>query len=80
MHDTLDLFGSQLRELRELWRQTVAPQIRAGDRGTISAAAEKLFGNISDDILRAARIPENRALSPEAIRNACQYGFIQVFG
>ena len=45
----------------------------------MSKASDVLFGNVSDDIRRAAQISDQRGLSPEAIREAGQYGFIQVF-
>ncbi|MEX2264436.1 MAG: GSU2403 family nucleotidyltransferase fold protein [Bryobacteraceae bacterium] len=80
MRDTLEVFGARLHELRELWRLIVAPQLHARNARIVSKASEVLFGNLSDDIRRAAQISEQRGLSPEAIREACQYGFIQVFG
>lgn len=80
MHDTLEVFGARLHELQELWRRIVAPQLHARNANTVSKAAEILFGNLSDDIRRAAQISDERGLSPEAIREACQYGFVQVFG
>jgi hypothetical protein len=46
----------------------------------LSKAAENLFGELSDDIRRAAEISPERALSPEEIREACHYGFDRVFG
>jgi hypothetical protein len=46
---------------------------------TVSKESEALFGEVSDDIRRAAEISAERALSPAAIREVC-YGFIQVFG
>jgi hypothetical protein len=65
--------------MQKLWRRIVAPQLRDRNANTVSKASEVLFGNLSDDIRRAAEISEERALAPEAIREACQYGFTQVF-
>ena len=76
----LELFGVRVDELRELWRRIVAPQLRPRSARTVSKAAEVLFGNLSDDIRRAAQISRERELSPEMIRETCQYGFIQLFG
>ena len=42
-------------------------------------ARDVLFGELSDDIRRAAEISAERALSPEAIGAACHYGFAEVF-
>jgi hypothetical protein len=80
MHDTLEVFGARLPELQELWRQIVAPQLHARTANTVSKAAEVLFANLSDEMRSAAQISKERALSAEAIRAACQYGFMQVFG
>jgi hypothetical protein len=80
MHDTFEIFGARLQDLQALWRRTVAPQLRPRSARTMAKAAEVLFGGLSDDIRRAAQISNERRLTPEAIREACQYGFILVFG
>jgi hypothetical protein len=80
MHDTLEVFGARLPELAELWRNIVAPQLHLRSASTVSNAPAALFGELSDDIRRAAEISAERALSPEAIRKACRYGFVHVFG
>jgi len=80
LHDTLEVFGARLHELHELWLAIVAPGLHTRNTNTVSKAAEILFGNLSDDIRRAAQISAERALSPDTIREACQYGFSQVFG
>jgi hypothetical protein len=79
IHDTLEVFGARLPELRELWRKIVAPQLQPRSARTVSKASEFLFGDLSDDIRRAAEISAERALSPEAITAACRYGFTEVF-
>lgn len=79
MHDTLEVFGARLPELRDLWRSDVAPRLSARASATVLKASERLFGALSDDIRRAARISTDRGLSPESIREACRYGFVQVF-
>jgi len=79
MHDTLEVFGSRLKELRDLWQKAVEPQLPVRAGRTVSKASESLFGQLSDDIRRATEISPERALSPEVIRIACRYGFNQVF-
>jgi hypothetical protein len=79
MHDTFEVFGERLPELRELWRNIVATRLSPRARSVVSRAAEVLFGDLSDDIRRAAEISAERALSPEVVREACRYGFSQVF-
>jgi hypothetical protein len=80
MHDTLEVFGARLAELQQVWRTNVAGQLHRRGASTVSKASEVFFGDISDDIRRAAEISAERALTPEAIREACRYGFTQVFG
>ncbi len=80
MHDTLEVFGQRLPELRELWRNIVAPKLRPRSANVVSKAPEDLFGELSDDMRRAAEISAERAISPEAVREACRYGFIQTLG
>ena len=80
VHDTLEVFGSRLAELRELWRVSTAPQLHKRDAAKVARAADKLFGEVSDDIRRAAQIPLERRLTPNALREACRYGFDAVFG
>ena len=80
MHDTLEVFGGRVPELRELWRNIVARKLNRRGINTVSIASEVLFGALSDDLRRAAVISVERALSAELIRETCQYGFREVFG
>lgn len=80
MRDTLDVFSPRLVELHDLWQVSVAPQASTAAARTISKASDVLFGSITDDLRRAAEISAERALSPEAIRETCHYGFTRVFG
>ena len=79
MHDTLEVFGARLEELRQLWRTDIAGQLHRRSASTVSKASEVLFGGLSDDLRRAAEISAERALSPKAIREACRYGFAEIF-
>jgi hypothetical protein len=78
MHDTLEVFGSRLAELRALWREFVLPELHANQAKVISKASEVLFGDLTDDVRRASQIAGQR-VSPKTIRQACQYGFREVF-
>jgi hypothetical protein len=49
MHDTLQVFGARLPELRELWRSIVAPQLQPRSANKVSKASEDLFGALGDD-------------------------------
>ena len=79
IHDTLQVFGARLHELRELWEEIVAPQLNTRSAKTVVSASGSLFGVLSDHTRQSARIADERGLSPEAIRRACQYGLGQVF-
>lgn len=70
----------RVQELLELWRHLVAPKLRPRSANTVSKTPNVLFGELSDDIRRAAEISAKRVLTPEAIRGACPFGFTQVFG
>jgi hypothetical protein len=80
IHDTIEVFGANLNQLREIWQGLVAPELHSRDARIVSRASKDLFGTLSDDIRRAAQIPDQRGLSPPQIREACQYGLIQIFG
>ena len=80
MHDTVEVFGGRLPELAQLWKEKVAPQLHPRQSRNVSTASERLFDKLNDDIRRAAEIAGERAITPEAIREACRYGFRQVFG
>jgi hypothetical protein len=79
MHDTLELFGSRLAELRDEWHQRAAPRLHPRAAAKVRQASRRLFGDVSDDIRRAALIPADRRLSPESILEACRFGFDEVF-
>jgi hypothetical protein len=78
MHDTLEVFGSRLADLRELWRERVLPELHPNQAKILSKASGVLFGELTDDVRRASQISGQR-VSAEAIRQACQYGFREVF-
>lgn len=78
IHDTLQLFGSQLSELGTEWRMHIAPQIPDRRLKRLARDWPALFLVLSDDIRRAARISAERGLTPEEIREACAYGLEQL--
>ena len=81
IHDTIQLFGTSLgSELRALWEEQVASSLTSGQRKEIPALVEGIFGNVSDEIRRAARIPLDRTLRPEEIQEVCLLGLTQLFG
>jgi len=79
MHDTLEVFGARLAELRADWQATIAPQLRRRDAAKIRTASETLFGETTDDIRVAVSMATGRSLTPESVRETCQFGSEQVF-
>jgi hypothetical protein len=51
----------------------------SGTHAKYPAQRKRCFGELSDDIRRAAEISAERALAPETIREACRQGLSQVF-
>ena len=78
IHDTLELFGGSLDELRRLWREIVRPTMPARTAKRAEAVARDLFGRVTDTIREAARIPQDRRLAPENVRRACEYGLGEI--
>ena len=80
IHDTLELFGGSLDQLRTVWEDEVRPKMPARTARTAMTTAAQLFENVTDVIRDAARIPQDRRLQPENILAASQYGLEEVFG
>jgi hypothetical protein len=80
IHDTLELFGASLDQLRTVWEGEVRPIMSPKTATRALATASELFENVTDTIRNAARIPPDRNLQPENLRAAAQYGLNEVFG
>lgn len=80
IHDTLELFGASLDQLRTVWEDEVRPKMPPRTATNAMTIAIQLFEKVTDVIRDAARIPQDRRLQPENIRAASQYGLTEVFG
>jgi Nucleotidyltransferase len=80
IHDTLDLFGSHLEELRATWLDELRPEIPPKTAKEIERLHREQFGAVSDMIRTAARIPQDRAIPPERMQLACSFGLEEIFG
>lgn len=78
VHDTLELFGGSLRELRRLWVEEVRPGMAKPWARRVEAIASELFAEVTDTIRDAARIPQDRRLAPDNVRRACEYGLGEI--
>lgn len=64
IHDTLQLFGASLTDLRSVWRDQVRLKMPTRTANTVMRNARSLFEE-TDVIRDAARIPADRFLSPK---------------
>jgi hypothetical protein len=80
IHDTLELFGGALPELRHLWVEGIRPTIVRAWARKIETVAGAMFTEVSDTIREAARIAQARRLAPQDVRQACAYGLGEVLG
>jgi hypothetical protein len=78
IHDTLELFGAALGELRRLWTDVVRPAMAAKTARRAETIAQELFAGVTDTIREAARIPQDRRLAPENVQRACEYGLGEI--
>ncbi len=79
IHDTLELFGAALDELRSVWRDQIRPGMPAKTAARVEKLAQALVEEVTDPIREAARIPQDRRLTPEIMRAACEYGLGTLF-
>lgn len=80
IHDTLELFTAHLEDLREIWSDGVRPALPSKTARTVERLATERFREVDDVIRSAARIPQDRALSPQRVRAACAEGLEAIFG
>ena len=71
IHDTIELFGSVIDELRLLWREQVQQALHERWQKAMRNAIADIFGTPSDTIRSAALIPQDRNLDPERMRQMC---------
>lgn len=79
IHDTIELFGGRLDELATIWTRYVKPAVQPGALTTLERVRVDQFGSITDIVREAARIPQDRALTPERIRAVCELGLKDIF-
>jgi hypothetical protein len=80
IHDTLELFGATLADLQRLWIDKIRPAMPAKTARRVHTIARGLFAEVTDTIREAARIPQDRRLTPENVQRACQYGLGEILG
>ena len=80
IHDTLELFGGALEELKTTWLHQIRPSMANKTASRAKTLARVVFERVTDEIREAARIPEARRLSPENLRAASEYGLEEILG
>ena len=80
VHDTLDLFGRHLEDLRVIWLEQIRPALAPKTARDVERLWREQFGAVSNVIRNAARIPQDRTLAPERMQAACAYGLEEIFG
>lgn len=66
--------------LRILWIDQLRPTMPAKTAKRVETTARAVFGKVTDTIREAARIPQDRRLSPDVVRDACRYGLSEILG
>jgi hypothetical protein len=79
IHDTIELFGASLDDLRSLWLDHVRPTLHQNHAASVERLAGAVGREITDDIREAARMPQDRALTPEGLRQVLAAGLAAVF-
>ena len=79
IHDTIELFGPSLPTLKALWDTTIQPTLPTKVARHVTMLATETFSDVTDIIRSAARIPQDRTLSPERVRATCQLALSVMF-
>jgi hypothetical protein len=79
VHDTLELYSSEIERLRTIWNDTVKPAIGDKVATSVKDAANTQYGSLTDVIRSAARIPADRNLDPALIQAMCAYALERLF-
>jgi Nucleotidyltransferase len=78
IHDALELFGGNLPALHALWQDAMRPTLAPKTARRVIELSRETFLSVTDILRSAARIPQDRTLSPERMRAACQLGLEQI--
>ena len=80
IHDTLELFASELDDLSTLWDTEVRKTLHPKWLEPLHGTRARLFGEPNDHVRNAARIPQDRQLDPERIRQMCDVALEHILG
>ncbi len=80
IHDTLELFASEIELLNVTWRHDIRPTLSSATARAVEQLCQTHFGTVTDVVRNAARIPQDRAVTPERLQATCAYGLAEIFG
>lgn len=75
IYDTIELFGTLLDEFHETWKNRISPALGEKLSNIVLTLSMSTFSKVNDVTRAAARIPQNRRLSPEQIQQTCLLAF-----
>lgn len=80
VHDTLELFGNDLPNLKMTWREHVEPILTVKQQQALQKILTEQFGAVTDVHRAASRIPQDRQLLPTRVQQLCQHGLKTMMG
>ncbi|HVY07497.1 MAG TPA: GSU2403 family nucleotidyltransferase fold protein [Burkholderiales bacterium] len=80
IHDALELFGGAISQLANLWRDEIKPQLADKTARRTSELSKEYFSSVTDTLRNAARIPQDRRLTPERMQAACELALEKILG
>lgn len=78
VHDAIELFGGVLPQLKVLWQKSVGPALGERKSAKLVELILAEVSSVSDTMRNAARIPQDRRLSPEKLQAVCKSGLTQI--
>ena len=64
--------------LQATWRQDVRPTLSSKTAAKIELLARDQYGEVTDVLRAASRIPQDRTLVPERLQARCEYGLLEI--
>ncbi len=78
VHDTIQLFASSFRELNGIWRSQLKGALTKSQLSLMESMRGQMFDSLTDALREAARIPQDRVLRAEEIRDVCRMGLQEI--
>lgn len=79
IHDTLELFGGELPAMKALWHE-LRPKFHDKTARAVESLQRDHYAVVTDVIRNAARIPQDRIVTPERMQATITYGLGEIFG